>query len=250
MKSQAKILSIVAISAAILGGPAQAAILTLPADSYFTYGNTNVYSLPILATVNNFYNGGGTGPGSPYYVNSTPGAIKDLVVIYTGASGQGVTTNPTGFENAYETPSGSAPTYANTDGTNVVSPSITSGSGITYKTTSTWDASLVALKTFLDGGSPIFLFNNNETSADENLAIWAKLWITSDALGSVYDGRYLYLSNTGLAYGTGGVPNGNATTYNPGNITFGELRHLCNGLRPVRGGCLYGSGTNIYHTAL
>lgn len=219
MHKQLKIVPIISLVAVTFATSAQAADLTLPLDSYYTYGNTNVYSLPILATVYDYYNGGGTGPSNPYYINSTPGAIKDLAVIYTGASGTDVTTNVTGLEDAYQTPSGSHPDYANTDGTNVVSPTGTATKGIAYTTTSTWDANLVALKTFLNGGTPIFLFNNNETNKDQDLAIWAKLWVTSDAAGTVYNNQYLYLSNTGAIYGMGGVPNGDATTYNPGNVT-------------------------------
>ncbi len=57
--------------------------------------------------------------------------------------------------------------------------------------------------------------HNNDTNSDQNLAIWAKLWLT-DSGGGLY-GRYLYLSNEMRNYGTL-VPaqlNGNATVYNP-----------------------------------
>jgi hypothetical protein len=203
--------------AALLGSPTFGVVLTLPATGYLTYGNTNSYSLPILAIQYDLMFGGGTGPGNPYYVNSTPGAIKDLVVIYTGASGVPVTTNADGFENAYQTPGGSPPNFANTVGAvNVVDPG--SKAGIANPTANTWDATLLALKGFLDGGAPIFLFNNNDTNADQDLAIWAKLWIT-DGANAVYDNRFLYLSNTGALYGAGGVPNGDATTYNPGDVS-------------------------------
>ena len=191
--------------------------LNLPTNTgYYTYGNTNSYSLPILAYQYDLAFGGGTGPGNPFYVNSTPGNIKDQVVIYTGANGVDVRTNAAGFENAYLTPNGSSPVFASTRGAvNVTDPG--SKAGIVNPTSDTWDASLLALKGFLNGGTAAFLFNNNDTNQDQNLAIWAKLWITGGD-NSVYNGRYLYLSNTGSAYGFGGVPNGDATLYNPGDV--------------------------------
>lgn len=208
------------ISSLLFASGVQAA-LDLSSQGYLTYGNTNSYSLPIIAYQYDLANGGGTGPGNPFYVTSTPGAIKDLVVIYTGSSGTGVTTNVTGFEDAYGTPSGSSPVFATTVGTGVTppDPAATATKGITTTYTTTWDASIGALTNFLGTGTPIFLFNNNDTNADQNLAIWAKLWITAAGSDALATGtRYLYLSNTGEAYGAGGVPLGDATIYNPGNL--------------------------------
>lgn len=199
------------------GSAASAATLDLTGAGYYTYGNTNSYSLPGLATIYDYYNGGGTGPGNPYYVNSTPGAIKDLVVIYTGSSGQGIDTNAAGFENTYLVPNGSQSPYVNTLGAVGVDASGVSKAGIANTTNNTWDASIAALVGFLDGGDPIFLFNNNDTNKDQHLAIWAKLWIT-DPNNALY-GRYLYLSNEGAAYGFGGFDAGDATQYNPGDLS-------------------------------
>lgn len=93
------------------------------------------------------------------------------------------------------------------------------GAGVQTQYATTWDANVGALVSFLDGGNPLFLFNNNETNTDQNLAIWAKLWLT-DSNGDLY-GRYLYLSNEGRAYGSVPAPaqlSGDATLYNPGNL--------------------------------
>lgn len=207
-----------------LAGSAQAGPLDLTGVGYLTFGNTNVYSLPIAAFEYAQEHGGGTGPGNPYYVRSSPGAIKDFIVIYTGASGQDVTTNPTGFENAYLTPSGSkhelfaSTTNADADGPiNLVQPSnFNDAVGVHFQRATTWDASVGALLGFLDGGTPLFMFNNNETNQDQNLAIWAKLWITNP--DKALYGRYLYLSNEMNLYGMGGTPNGTATTYNGGDL--------------------------------
>jgi hypothetical protein len=201
-------------------GGAQAALLDLSGVGHVTYGNTNVYSMPVTAFEYDQANGGGTGPGNPYYIASTPGAIKDLVVIYTGASGQDVQTNATGFEHAYLTPSGQTDAYASTNGTiGVIAPTNAQAAAITTMFATTWDANVASLVSFLDGGNPLFMFNNNDTNQDQNLAIWAKLWLT-DGSGALY-GRHLYLSNEGRNYGTLNLltqPNGDATVYNPGNL--------------------------------
>jgi hypothetical protein len=201
--------------------PAQAQSINLPDNPNFyqTYGNLNSYSLPSLAGIYDELHGGGTGPGNPYYIASTPGAIKDLVVIYTGSSGTGVTTNAAGFEDAYETPNGKTASFASMTGAvHVDVPAYKAG--ISNLTSDSWDASLLALKGFLDGGDPVFLFNNNDTNEDQSLAIWAKLWLTNPD-GSLY-GRYLYLSNENTIYGQGGVSqlSGDAKTYNP-TLTLG-----------------------------
>lgn len=206
---------IIALAASLLvGASAHAAPIDLSGLGYFTYGNVNSYSLPILAKQYAFANGGGSGPGNPYYVASSPGAIQDLVVIYTGANGTDVTTNAAGFDDAYGAPNGQVG-YASISGSvGMTDPG--DKAGIANNNTNTWDANLLAMKGFLNGGNPLFMFNNNDTNADQNLAIWGKLWIT-DSANSLY-GRYLYLSNQGQIYGQGGTALGDASAYNPGNV--------------------------------
>lgn len=211
----------VALPVAVTAGP-----LDLTGEDWITYGNANSYSLPIGAIDYDAVNGGGTGPGNPFYIPSGPGQIQDQVVIYTGASGTGVTTNTILFDDAYQTPTGDPGAYASVAGAvNLTAPDPT-GKDIANNDSNTWDANLLGLKTFLDGGDPLFLFNNNQTnsgtSTDQNLAFWAKIWLT-DAGGAVYDNRFLYLSNVDAAgvrqiYGEGGELNGDATSYNPGDV--------------------------------
>lgn len=210
---------------------ASAVPLALPSTGYQTYGNTNSYSLPLLALQYDFFYGGGAGPGNPFYINSTPGAIKDSVVIYTGSNGAGVTTNVTGFEDAYGVPNGKTDPYAFMKGTqNVVAPA-TVKPEIANQNANSWDASLLAMKSFLGaGGKPIFLFNNNDTNEDQTLAIWARLWITDDTAGANINNyatgtRSLYLTNRGFGYdgglfggSLGGVEDGDATLFNGGNV--------------------------------
>jgi PEP-CTERM motif len=216
-----KAICLSAVSLALGAGAtvsAQAGVVgDLSSGAYYTYGNLNSYSLPIMAGIYDSSYGGGVGPGNPYYVASSPGAIKDQLVIYTGASGQDVTTNALGFDDAYQTPNGSSPQFASINGAiNVISPG--DKGGIANNDSNTWDANLLALKGFLAGGDPIFLFNNNDTNSDPDLAIWGKLWLT-DGSGELFNDRYLYLSNEGAVYGYGGVLNGDASLYNPGDVT-------------------------------
>lgn len=179
---------------------------------YMTYGDTNVYSLPVLGityhylTTGNYTNS--IQPGNPYYVASTPGAIKDLIVIGTGASGQGVNDNPAGMDDAYSTPNASGVTFFST-GT-VADPG---GSGqFGGDQASTWDARLSALKTFLGDQLPVFFFNNNQVNsgdaANQNLAFWAAVTLYDEENSGRT--KTLYLTNSGAAYGAGGILMGTA----------------------------------------
>ena len=153
---------------------AQAAF-TLPATGYVQYGDAQSYSLPALAYATDPTK---TGPGNPYYVVSTPGAIKDLIVVATGADGGPVNTNFAGMDNAYATPNGSGPTFFST--TNTADPGQVGGN-FTGDTANTWDATAGSLKSFLQTGSSfedmIFFFNNNQVNscgqACQSLAAWA-----------------------------------------------------------------------------
>lgn len=197
---------------------------------YVTYGDGNSYSLPVLALYYDLSFGGGTGPGNPYYVNSTPGQIKDLTVIGTGSGGTGVTTNTAGMDNAYPTPTGvngspffstnkTAYPYPGTCTTATCStPDDPGGIGeFTGDASDTWDIRLTALDGFVGTESPVFFFNNNQTNSgdaeDQNLAIWAALTLYDDQ--GVNDPLTFYFSNLGGAYalvseGGGGVLNGTA----------------------------------------
>lgn len=226
-------------------GAGSASALTVDLSyPYLTYGNANSYSMPVSAYYYDQANGGGTGPGNPYYIPSGPGQIMNSLVLYTGSGGQNVTTNGIGFDNAYETPNGSSPVFANFAGTGATQPNA-AGKDIVNNSTTTWDANLSYLKTFLNGDSALFLFNNNDTNADQSLAIWAKMWITNGA-NSIYNGQYLYLTNRGLAYGAGGVPFGDATTYNGGNVTS-PLTGYGNSDYVLSGGQLNANGETFNH---
>ncbi len=213
-----------------IGFSAQAAVLDLTGYGYVTYGNAISYSLPINAIQYNATSGGGTGPGNPYYIVSTPGAIKDLVVLATGSNGDGVTTNFTGMDNAYSTPTGvNGSTYFTTDTTDplVIPPASTPFIG---QQANTWDTTLSALQTFLGTSAsgpndPIFFFNNNQVnsgaSTNQNLAVWAQVTVTqyfsatdtTNTLGAWdltnQDGKFAIVTAGG-----GGTFLGDPSTYN------------------------------------
>jgi len=189
----------------------------LPGTGYVTYGDANSYSLPILQEFVAVEN---PGPGNPYYVESTPGAIKDLIVVATGSNGSGVTTNADGMDKAYDAPNSSGINYYTTTDT-VNDPGISGGS-INNNYTTSWDASLASMSTFLSGEDMVVYFNNNQTKSDgtaaESLASWAQLWVT-DGAGNLVDEVFEF-TNDNSAYALfplgGGVANGDVTIYSSG----------------------------------
>lgn len=200
----------------------QAAIL--PGTGYVTYGDANSYSLPILQE---FVALESPGPGNPYYVESTPGAIKDLIVVATGSGGQGggnapVVVNYDGMDKAYDAPNSSGENFYTT--TNPANDPGISGGSIENNYDTSWDASLASMSTFLSGNDMVVYFNNNQEksagTAAESLAAWAQLWVT-DAAG-VLVGDVFEFTNNGGAYGLfplgGGVANGNPSGYSSGVV--------------------------------
>jgi len=218
-------LSLAAASTLAFAGAASAAfdlsncgsIATPVACPYVTYGDGNSYALPVNALISSTINGGGTGPGNPFYVVSTPGAIKDLTVVATGASGTPVNTNYPSADDAYPTPNGTGGSPYFSTG------SVTDTPGqFTGDVSTTWDVTLAALAGFLGGDSPVFFFNNNQVnsgaSTNQNLAAWAQLTITyaNGVLvpNSTFDFTNRDSAYTGIASGTsGGVLNGNVGAY-------------------------------------
>lgn len=201
----------VALVAVTAVGTAKAdPIVNLAGQSYVQYGDAQSYSLPTAAL------GCANKNNCQFNVSSTPGSIKDLIVVATGSSGAGLTTNVAGMDNAYATPTGvNGSTYFST----AVSPNNGTNGTVAFNGANTWDASLGSLKNFLLSDQLVFFFNNNQTNlaqgATQSLAGWAMLTITND-LGQQI-GLY-ELSNNNSAYnlftqGGGGTFMGNVTTY-------------------------------------
>lgn len=133
---------------------------------YTPYADFNSYALPLLALDYDVYGpGGGTGPGNPYYVASTPGTIKDDIVLYTGSSGTGVLTNMSGMDNAYPTPSGTYFSFST-----VVADDPGGDGEFVGDAADSWDTTLSAFTTYLGGSPLIFYFNNNENNSENGLS--------------------------------------------------------------------------------
>jgi hypothetical protein len=206
-----------ATSLALAGGvfaASSASAFDLTGIGFVQFGDAQSYSLPI----SNLQVGEANNPGSTFYVNSTPGAIQDLIVVATGSSGSGVTTNFAGMDDAYATPTGkNGATFFQTGG--VVSPDPNGAGEFTGDQANTWDTTLDALQNFLGGESMVFFFNNNQVNSgattNQNLAAWAQVTITDD-LGNII-ATFDFTNNGGqyaiVSEGGGGVFMGDVTSY-------------------------------------
>lgn len=204
----------------MLSTAAAAAPIDLTGIPYVQYGDAQSYSLPIACLqVGQAYN------SCVYNIDSTPGQIKDLIVLATGASGNPVNQNFPGMDDAYPMPTGrSGSNFMRTGGVTVGSttyPQTDPGSSFgsfTGQQSNTWDATLAALKSFLNGDQLVVFFNNNQVNnlgtAGQSLAAWAQITVTGPGgLLGVFD-----FSNMGGQYklvseGGGGVFMGNVTGY-------------------------------------
>jgi hypothetical protein len=168
-----------------------------PANS-LQFGDFTVYSLAFL----NFIDNGSTNNAGPFQVQSSPGQISSDIVAMTGASGNPVTTNFAGMDNAFASTSGSTAffstgTTADPDGSDQ----------FVGDTAGTWDARTSALRTYLDGQSQhdlVFYFNLNETGSNDtldgiDLLLWAKVVLKDDA--GVLPDKVFYLTGDPLLDG-------------------------------------------------
>lgn len=237
--------------------PAANAALDLTGIGYVQYGDAQSYSLPIACV-----QVGQAFSGCDYNIPSTPGQIKDLVVLATGAAGGPVNTNFAGMDNAYSMPTGrSGEPFMRTGGVTVGSvtyPATDPGqvSAFTGDQTDTWDTTIGALNTFLQGDAPVFFFNNNQinsgASTNQNLAAWAQITVTSADGQTVY-GIFDFTNDNGnydlVSQGGGGTFNGDVTTYTSdgsgpdGNADNGDPGSVINTDYVLSGGslCVIGS---------
>lgn len=151
------------------------------------------YSLPILAYL---YDPAHPGPGNPYYIASGVGQIKDFIVIATGADGQKVVNNPDnppGMDDAYETPSENT-TFAFST---VTSPDPNgageSWGGAAGDRAGSWDSTLNALISYLNGSDLVFFFNHNETGGNPDIYAWGEVRIVDNE--GVLPTKYFYFAD-------------------------------------------------------
>jgi len=154
-----------------------------------TYGDFQVVSLALANS--------GTGTND-YLVKSSPGLIRDVIVVGTHAGGSfenGAISDPmslAGADSPYATPSGAgAETYFRTG--NALSSLDPGGAGeFAGDTANTWDISLSALRTYLNGENAVFYFNLNETGTDDalsgtDLLFYMKVTLKNSSTGAAQD---------------------------------------------------------------
>lgn len=126
-------------------------------------------------------------PGGPYPVKAGPGSIKDQLIILTGASGNDLTTNTpipfpagTAVDNVYASPTGNQSASFTMNTANEPGGSSPSFSGDQI---GTWEVSIAALNSYLNGNQLVFLFNNNQqgTGFQQSLDIWGQVNIIDTA---------------------------------------------------------------------
>lgn len=210
---------------------------TCDGQNCIQFDDFQVYSLSLL-------NGGAVpGPNSPWFVNSTPGDIKDYIVVGVNGGGQ-ASTNVAGISDAYNTPS------ANGEST-------FSGTG--------WTAQMSVLQQQFAGSQFVGFFAFNETggtggaqtllSGGPDLLTWAKLTLV-DADNSANNKSY-YLQAPNTAYvndplGTTTLPGPYSVGYNfntgtndtgPWAYVHGSIcmnGSVFTGFPDPEGNCLYG----------
>lgn len=95
-------------------------------------------------------------------VASSPGQISGGVVVYTGSNGAPVTTNFVGMDNAFSSVTGACPPNCSFSTTTAGDPGQIAP--FVGDQATTWDSTLAAFLTFLNGESPLFFFNQNDTN--------------------------------------------------------------------------------------
>ncbi|MBU6498332.1 MAG: PEP-CTERM sorting domain-containing protein [Rhodospirillales bacterium] len=147
-----------------------------------TYGDFNIVSLGWASTI----------LGNAYYVGSSPGQIRNDVVVMTGAGGTFANDGTTPMDAPYAASTGANPPYfqmgscatCTAPDPGGFTPQFTGDNTGAGGTTSTWDAKLGTLKSTLSGGAAVFYFNLNETGTSDvlsgtDLLMWGKLSLTS-----------------------------------------------------------------------
>ncbi len=188
---------------AALAAPASAAP-TLPPpvvpDNALLFGDMFVYSMAFLHSK---LTGTDTKPSGndEFAVESTPGAIKDCIVLLTGTSSNPAVNNGDNADEAEAAPSGDM----NPSFSNLGDPDPDEGPTLAPDSIDTWDADTAAIRAVIGTGQQVvFWFNLNETGGpegldDQDLLSWA-LFTLEDSTGVLPDMDY-YLTGDGLTDG-------------------------------------------------
>lgn len=153
------LLAFAAVAAAISYSTEASANLINPLDPNLapftlTYGDFSVISLQFADTALNT---------KDYYVASSPGQIRSYVVPLTGAGGNFYNNNLGTMDNPYAAPNGKGGQAYFQTGNSLSAPDPGAAGQFPGDTGHTWDSSLSAFSTALNGGNAVFYFNLNET---------------------------------------------------------------------------------------
>jgi hypothetical protein len=212
-----RLLATLSMAATLFSGNVFAATYYSPdtnpgGDVYQTQGDFQVYSLALLDILHGYTNG-----SNSYAIPSGPGQIQNDIVVYTGASGTGVTTN-TSPDNAYAAPNGNtgsntffSTSMLNPDGTKVYpdpgpTPFVAQFVGDTNRT---WDYHIADIKSLIQNNALLFYFNNNQEGAASDMYGWMRVALF-DSTGAK---PTLYFDLTQNALNAG-VINGSVYSYN------------------------------------
>jgi hypothetical protein len=148
-------LVIAGLAVAVLAGPSVSGAVDLPACDNFTCARDGDFIVQSL-------------PFSGADIQSSPGQIAGGVVVYTGAGGASspVVVNFAGMDNAYPAVGGKSGGTSFHSGT-TADPTTGTKAGQTFQgdQAGTWDSTISAFLTFLNGASPIFFFNQNQENS-------------------------------------------------------------------------------------
>ncbi len=206
-------------------------------DPYRTFGDFQVYSLALLNLIHT-----GTASPGPYTLPSSGSHINNQIVIYTGANGQNVTTNPNP-DNAYPAPSGNqnGSTYFSTS---LPAPPDPGGAGqFPGDTANSWDYTLANVKQAIGANNLLFYFNNNDSNApgttSQDIYAWGRVALVDTASTGAKPTLYFDLINSAL---NSNQIFGDVTTYastgssvaQPDTLTFDASGNLTNNNDYVR----------------
>jgi PEP-CTERM motif len=226
------------VSAVAFVAVASATTIPLPAPTLLqpvTFGDADVYSLELL---NLIQNNNKLNPNSQFSVSSGEGAIKDLIVIGTGAKGQSSTNTAGVSDDAYNTPTGSNVFFStrNSEPTN----------GPAGDLTNSWEVSIAALITYLTDPvtaqtfNLVFIADSNQEGNEEGQTqfFWARIQGV-DALGNNIGGCFDVTSAAGDGAGCVAITQlGDGSDPYPG-LTGDYVENAGNFCVPASGGASY-----------
>lgn len=205
----------------VFGCPALASPIVAndPALAPYTlqYGDFSIVSLAFANA--------GTGTTN-YTVQSSPGQLRNDIVVGTGAGGSyfngvpGKAMSLPGSDNPYTTESGDGTSTYFATGNAISAPHPGPTGQFSNDAGNSWNIETSVLKSYLGGQNAVFYFNLNETGTTDvlsgtDLLIWAKVTITAGANPLLAPAESFYLA---------GNP------FDPNGATFGKTQSILNGV--------------------